>query len=41
MKYWKFYVTGGVTNVQVSSVVAYDQSGNVIPGVTATVTQGP
>jgi hypothetical protein len=39
MKYWKFYVTGGLTNVQVTNVVAYDKNGNVISGVTATLSQ--
>lgn len=37
MKYWKFYVTGGVTNVAVSKVAAYDKDGNTIPGITALI----
>lgn len=36
-KYFKFYVTGGVTNVQVQCVKAYDQNGNALSGTTATV----
>lgn len=36
-KQFKFYVTGGVTGVQVQSVKAYDSAGNLISGVTATV----
>ncbi len=35
-KYFKFYVTGGITNLQVTSVKAYDSAGNPISGVTAT-----
>jgi hypothetical protein len=34
-KYFKFYVTGGITNLVVTSVKAYDSSGNPIAGVTA------
>ena len=37
-KYFKFYVTGGVTNVQVQSVQTYDQNGNALSGVNATAT---
>jgi hypothetical protein len=33
--YFKFYVTGGVTNLSVTSVKAYDSAGNPISGVTA------
>lgn len=36
-KQYKFYVTGGVTGVQVQNVKAYDSAGNPISGVTATV----
>ena len=36
--YFKFYVTGGVTGVQVQSVKAYDVNGNPVAGVTATAT---
>jgi len=39
LKYWKFYVTGGITNVQVTKVAAYDKSGTPISGVSATVSQ--
>lgn len=35
-KYFKFYVTGGITNLAVTSVTAYDSAGNPISGVTAT-----
>jgi hypothetical protein len=35
-KYFKFYVTGGVTGVTVQSVKAYDVNGNLMAGVTAT-----
>jgi hypothetical protein len=34
-KYFKFYVTGGITNLVVTSVKAYDSAGNPISGVTA------
>ncbi len=34
-KYFKFYVTGGIINLGVTSVKAYDSSGNPISGVTA------
>ena len=34
--YFKFYVTGGITNLQVTSVKAYDSAGNSLSGVTAT-----
>lgn len=37
LKYFKFYITGGVTGFQVQSVKAYDSAGNPISGVTATV----
>lgn len=37
-KYFKFYVTGGVTGVQLQNVKAYDINGDLITGVTATVT---
>ncbi|MGO9446995.1 MAG: hypothetical protein ACLPXB_19780, partial [Thiobacillaceae bacterium] len=33
--YFKFYVAGGITNLVVTSVKAYDSSGNPIAGVTA------
>lgn len=36
-KYYKFYVTGGVTGVQVQNVKAYDSAGNPVSGVTAMV----
>jgi len=38
-KQYKFYVTGGITGLQVvpSSVKAYDANGNLMSGVTATV----
>lgn len=36
-KYFKFYVTGGVNSVAVTSVKAYDIVGNPIAGVMATV----
>ena len=36
-KYFKFYVTGGVTGVTVQNVKAYDINGNLMAGVTATV----
>lgn len=36
-KYFKFYVTGGVTGVTVQNVKAYDIDGNLMAGVTATV----
>lgn len=36
-KYFKFYVTGGVTGLQVQNIKAYDASGALIGGVTATV----
>lgn len=35
-KYFKFYVTGGITNLLVTNVKAYDSAGNPITGVTAT-----
>lgn len=37
--YFKFYVTGGITGLQVvpSSVKAYDSAGNLISGITASV----
>ncbi len=35
--YFKFYVTGGVTGLQVSSVKAYDSNGNRIMDVAATI----
>ena len=35
-KYFKFYVTGGITGLVVTSVKAYDSAGNPISGVTAT-----
>jgi hypothetical protein len=35
--YFKFYVSGGITNLVVTSVKAYDSAGNPISGVTATV----
>ncbi|MHB8535749.1 MAG: hypothetical protein ACYDBW_09935 [Sulfuricaulis sp.] len=34
-KYFKFYVSGGITNLLVTSVKAYDSAGNPISGVTA------
>lgn len=37
-KYFKFYVTGGVTGVTVQNVKAYDINGNLMAGVTATAT---
>lgn len=36
-KYFKFFVTGGITNLLVTNVRAYDSAGNQISGVTATV----
>ena len=36
-KYFKFYVTGGITNLLVASVAAYDSAGNPISGVMANV----
>ena len=33
--YFKFYVTGGITGLQVTNVKAYDSAGNLISGVTA------
>ena len=37
-KYFKFYVTGGVTGVTVQSVKAYDINGALMSGVSASVT---
>lgn len=36
-KYFKFYISGGVTGVQVQNVKAYDINGDLISGVTAIV----
>lgn len=35
-QYFKFYVTGGITNLVVTSVKAYDSAGNPISSITAT-----
>jgi hypothetical protein len=35
-KYFKFYVSGGITNLLVTNVKAYDSAGNPISGVMAT-----
>lgn len=37
LKYYKFYVTGGITGLQVQSVKAFDRNGNELSGITATV----
>lgn len=36
-KYFKFYVAGGITNLLITNVKAYDSAGNPIAGVTATI----
>jgi len=40
LKYWKFYVTGGVTGVRVDAVKAFDRNGMTISGVEGTVRHG-
>jgi uncharacterized protein YceK len=38
IKDFKFYVAGGITNLQVDTVTAYDEFGAVIPGILASCT---
>lgn len=37
-KFYKFYIAGGISNVQVQDVLAYDINGNVLEGVSAYAT---
>jgi len=37
LKHFKFYIVGGVNNIQVSSIAAYDENGADVQGVTASL----